>query len=77
VATENNRASSRLGSVMVSLLTIRPKVCVLKPGQDDGFLSAIKISSTPCFGGEVKPKAPCRRILRHIKERYQYERNIS
>jgi hypothetical protein len=50
---------------------------VLKPGQDDGFLSEIKISSTPYFGGEVKPKATCPRILRHIKERYEYERNIS
>jgi hypothetical protein len=34
----------------------------------DGFLRVIKICRTPSFRGEVKPSAPCRKILQHIKE---------
>jgi hypothetical protein len=37
----------------------------------------IKICSTPFFGGEVKLKAPCHKILRHVKELYDNERNMS
>jgi hypothetical protein len=33
------------------MFAIRPKVCELKPADDDGFLRAIKIRSTPSFGG--------------------------
>jgi hypothetical protein len=53
-------------SVVVIVLVARPKVPGLKPGQDDGFLRAIKIRSTFSFGGEVKPETPCCniRILR-------------
>jgi hypothetical protein len=37
-----------LGGVVVSVLAIEPKDCGFEPGQgDDGFLRAIKISSTP------------------------------
>jgi hypothetical protein len=42
--------------------------------KDDGFLRAIKIHSTTSFGGEVKQSVPCRKILRHVKERYKYEK---
>jgi hypothetical protein len=28
----------------------------------------IKIRSTTFFGCEVKPKVPCRKILRHVKD---------
>jgi hypothetical protein len=31
------------------------------------FLRAIKICSTLSFGGEVKPSAPFREILQHLK----------
>jgi hypothetical protein len=31
------------------------------------FLRAIKIHRTTSFGGEFKPSAPCRKILRHVK----------
>jgi hypothetical protein len=31
------------------------------------FLSAIKIHSTTSFKGEVKPLAPCHKILYHAK----------
>jgi hypothetical protein len=52
---------------MVSVLAIGPKVRGFKPGRDDEFSRAIKIRSTPSFGWEVKPPAPCRKILRHVK----------
>jgi hypothetical protein len=58
----------RLGSIIVSVLAIGPKVRGFKPAEATEFLRAIKIRSTPSFGGEVKPKAPCRKILRHVKK---------
>jgi hypothetical protein len=39
--------SSRLGGVVVSVLATGPKGCGFEPGQDDGFLRAIKILSSP------------------------------
>jgi hypothetical protein len=62
---------------MVSILAIGPKVRRFKPGRGDGFSWAIIIRSTPSFKWEVKQEAPCRKILRYIKEIYEYERNIS
>jgi hypothetical protein len=47
------------------------------PAEDDGLLKAIKIRSTPSSGGEVKPSVTCRKILLHIKESYEYERETS
>jgi hypothetical protein len=41
--------------------------------EDDGFLRAIKISSTSSFGGEVKPSAPSRKILRNVKKPFEVE----
>jgi hypothetical protein len=38
------------------------------PTKDDGFLRAIKIRSTPCFGGEVKPSA----LSRHFYHRHHH-----
>jgi hypothetical protein len=38
---------SRLGGVVVSVLTTGPKGHGFEPGQGDGFLMAIKIRSTP------------------------------
>jgi hypothetical protein len=54
---------------VVSVLTIKPKVRVFKP-EGDGLLRAIKIRSTTSYGGEVKPSAPGRKILRNFKEPY-------
>jgi hypothetical protein len=59
--------SSRLGGVVVSVLATGPKGRGFEPGQGDGFLRAIKNRSIPSFGSEVKPKVPCRKILRHVK----------
>jgi hypothetical protein len=56
---------------MVSVLAIGPKVRVFKPGRGDGFLRAITIRSKPSFRGEVKPEAPCRNILRHVKNHFE------
>jgi hypothetical protein len=62
---EINYTYSPLGGVKVSVLAIGPKVYGFKPGRGDRFLTAIKIRSTPSFGGEVKPETPCRKILQH------------
>jgi hypothetical protein len=63
---------SCLGGVTVSV-TDRPKVRRFKPGRGDVFLGAIKISSRPSLGEQVKPEAPCRKILRHVKITCKYE----
>jgi hypothetical protein len=56
---------------MVSVTATDPKVRGFKPGQCDGFLRAIKIHSTLCFGGEVKPEGPYHKDLRHVKNHLQ------
>jgi hypothetical protein len=61
-----------LGGVMVSVLPTGPKVCRFKPGQGDKFLMAIKIYNIPSFRGEVKLKAPCHKILLHVKNQMCY-----
>jgi hypothetical protein len=53
---------------VVSVLVTGLKGLGFETGQGDGFLSAIKIRSTPSFGWEVKPEFPCRKILRHVKD---------
>jgi hypothetical protein len=60
---------------MVSVFAIGHKVRRFKPGKGDGFLRAIKVHSTPSFGGEVNLGAPCHNNLQHIKEPYKCERN--
>jgi hypothetical protein len=45
------------------VLSIGPKV----PGRGQCILRAVEIRSTPSFGEEVKPCAPCRKILRHVR----------
>jgi hypothetical protein len=55
---------------MVSELSFGPNVRGFKPDRDDG-LRAIKICSTPSFGGKVKPSAPCREILRRVKNHFE------
>jgi hypothetical protein len=57
-------------------VVIGPKIRGFKPSQGDGFLTTIKICSKPSFRGKVKQETPCRKILQHVKERYEYERNI-
>jgi hypothetical protein len=45
------------------------------PSENDVLLRAIKIRSTPSFGGEVKPSALCTKILRHVKDRLRHDRD--
>jgi hypothetical protein len=66
---------SRLGGAVVSVLATRPKGRGFKSDRGDGFLRAIKIRSTPSFGWEVKPEAPCRKILLHVQDLLRYLRH--
>jgi hypothetical protein len=63
----------RLGGVTVSVLTIGLKIRGLKPVEDNGFLRAIKLRSTPSFGGEVKLKATaqCHKSSWNVKEPFK------
>jgi hypothetical protein len=40
------------------------------PAKGDEFLNVI-IRSTPSFGGEVKPLAPCLKISWHLKDPFE------
>jgi hypothetical protein len=62
---------------VVSVFVIGPRVAGSNAAEGDGVLRSIKIRSTPSFGGEVKPDAQRRNILRHVKEHYEYERDTS
>jgi hypothetical protein len=56
---------------MVNVLAFGLSVREFKPGRDDETLRAIKFLSTLSFGREVKSKAPCRLILRNVKEHFE------
>jgi hypothetical protein len=60
---------------MVSVLVIGPKVRGFNPVRGDEFLRAIKIRTTPPFGGQVMPSAPCHKIFM-LKDPTKYERDI-
>jgi hypothetical protein len=53
---------------VVSVFAAGSKARGFKPGRGRWIIEEIKILSTPFFGGEVKPSAPCRLILRQGKE---------
>jgi hypothetical protein len=57
----------------VSVHATGPKICSFGLAEVDGLLRAIEIRSTTYFRGEVKPSVPCCKILRHVKEPYEYE----
>jgi hypothetical protein len=73
LTAQSKKSSCRLWSAMVKVLTIGPKV----RGRGDGMFKVMKIHSTPYFGGKIKQSAPCCKILRHVKELYDYKREIS
>jgi hypothetical protein len=54
--------------LLVSVLAIVPKVYEFKPGRGRWILKGNKIRSMLSCGGEVKPSAPYRNVLRHFKE---------
>jgi hypothetical protein len=66
-----------LGGVMVSVPATGPKVRGFKPGQRDGFLTAIKIRSTPSFGGQVKPRPHVVKFHGMLKNSTSTKRDIS
>jgi hypothetical protein len=53
---------------VVIVLPIGLKVRGFKPAEDKGFVGAMKIRSTTSFGGQVKPSAKCRKVLRHVED---------
>jgi hypothetical protein len=61
---------------VVSVLATGPMSREFKHGQGYGFLRAIKIRSTPSSRMGSKAGGPCRKILHHVKELYERERNI-
>jgi hypothetical protein len=66
-----------LDGLVVVVLVIVPKIRGLTPGRRRWILRAIKIRSMTSFGWEVKSSSPCRKILRHAKNRAEYEGDIS
>jgi hypothetical protein len=67
-STCTNFRLSPLSGVVDSVLSTGPKVRELKHGRNNGFLTAIKIHITPSFGWDIKPEAPCRKILEHVTD---------
>jgi hypothetical protein len=58
---------------VVACLPLDPRFAGSNSTEDDEFLKAIKIYSATSFGGEVKPSVSYSKILRHVKEPYEYE----
>jgi hypothetical protein len=61
----------------LSCLPLDPRFAGSNTAEDDGFLRAIKIRSTTSWGGGVKPSAPRRKILQHVKDSAEYDRDTS
>jgi hypothetical protein len=63
----------------LSCLPLDPRFAGSNTAEDDGFLRAIKIRSTTSSrgGGGVQPSAPRRKILQHLKDSAEYDRDTS
>jgi hypothetical protein len=59
------------------VLAIGLKVRRFKPGRGDGFLRAIKIRSTPSFGGELVHRLPVSRFYDMAKIPAEYYRDTT
>jgi hypothetical protein len=59
---------SRLGGVLIIVLPTGTKGRGFIHDRGDEFLRAIKIRSTTSFAREVKPEAPCRKILWRVED---------
>jgi hypothetical protein len=57
-----------LCGALVIVLAIGLNVRGFKFGRGRLIFKGDKIRSTTSFGGEVKPSATCRKILRHVKD---------
>jgi hypothetical protein len=62
---------------VVTFLPLDTRFAGSNPAEVSRFLRVIKIRSTTYFGGKVQTSVPCRKILRHVKEPYEYERYSS
>jgi hypothetical protein len=63
---------------MLSVPAIKLKVRRFKPGRERWIYKDNKLRKTTSFGvGEVKPSAPCRKILHHVKDPAEYDRDTS
>ena len=58
----SNTKQSGFGGLEVACWPLVPKFAGSNPAKAVRFLRAIKILSTPSFGGEVKPSVPCCRF---------------
>jgi hypothetical protein len=66
-----------VSGLVVSVLAVGSRFAGSNPGKDDGSLRVIKIRTTTSFRGEVKPLIQCCKLLWHVKEPYEYERDTS
>jgi hypothetical protein len=60
-----------------NVLTTKPKIRGFEPGRGLWILKGEKIRGTTSFGGEVQLSVPCHKILRPVKEIYEYESDTS
>jgi hypothetical protein len=63
------------GGLVVSVVTIGPKVCWFKHGRGLWIFKGDK-NPPHTFVGEIKPSATCK-IFRHVKQPYECERDTS
>jgi hypothetical protein len=66
-----------LSSLVVAVLAIGLKVRGLKPNGERWIFKGDKNTQHAFLRREVKPSAPCCKILQHVAEPYEYERDIS
>jgi hypothetical protein len=59
---------------IVVSLPLDPRFESSNPAEDDGSFKGDNIRSMTSFG-EVKPSVPCPKILRHVKDLYEYGRD--
>jgi hypothetical protein len=57
-----------LKGLVVTVLAIGPKVRGFKPSREQRIFKGDKIRRMTSFGGEIKPSAPCRKILQHVTD---------
>jgi hypothetical protein len=75
--TESKLGHIALGGLVVTCLLLDLRFEGLNPAEDDGILRVIKIGNTTSFREETEQSVPCRKILRHVKEPCEYERDTS
>jgi hypothetical protein len=67
--TQPTKSSSVL--LWLEFLSFNWRFAGSNPSEGEWFFREIRIRSTPSSRGEVKPSAPCRKIVLHVKEPYK------